>query len=223
MSEAFSAALDGSAPGLVRAAHVVGSAALGDHRPGSDLDLVLELSRVPGPDDLAALAAALTPELDLVCLVDGEPGPWGRDGAFHPGPGHDVTPVLLHQLNRCSTTLRGPRPRFAVTRDEVEAYCRRNLVEYWRPLLELVAGVTGPGHRDGVLWVAFGPARQWHTIRTGEVVSKTRAGELAAEHWPDLADELRDLLAARRGERVELTAAHREAVVALGNRVLAAV
>lgn len=223
MSEAFSGLLDESAPGLVRAAHVVGSAALGDHRPGSDLDLVLELSREPGPGDLAALAAALTPELDLICLVGGEPGPWGRDGAFHAGATPDVTPVLLHQLNRYSITTRGPRPEFAVTRDEVEGYCRRNLVEYWEPLVELAASVSGPGHRDGVLWVAFGPARQWHTIRTGEIVSKSRAAELAAGHWPDLAGELRDLVAARRGEPVELTPAHREAVVALGRRVLASV
>ncbi|MGM1064124.1 nucleotidyltransferase domain-containing protein, partial [Saccharothrix sp. Mg75] len=214
MNDAHLRALDESAPGLVAAAHVVGSAALDDHRPGSDLDLVVELSRTPTPADLAALAAAQTPDLDVVYLVGGEPGPWAREGGFH-SSGGEVTPVVLLQLAAYSTTLRGRRPSPAVTRAEVEEYCRRNLVEYWRPLLDLVAQVTGPGLRAGVLWVAFGPARQWHTIRTGEIVSKSRAAELAAAHWPDLAGPLHDLVAARRGADVELTEVHREAAVEL--------
>ncbi|WP_306748875.1 nucleotidyltransferase domain-containing protein [Saccharothrix yanglingensis] len=222
MNDAHLRALDESAPGLVAAAHVVGSAALDDHQPGSDLDLVVELSRPPTPADLAALAAAQTLDLDVVYLVDGEPGPWARDGEFRVSGG-EVTPVVLLQLNEHSTTLRGARPSFEVTRAEVEDYCRRNLVEYWRPLVELAAAATGPGFPQGVLWIAFGPARQWHTIRTGGIVSKSRAGELAAAHWPDLAGELLDLVAARRGADVELTAAHREAAVELGRRVLAEV
>ncbi|MEV0677891.1 nucleotidyltransferase domain-containing protein [Actinosynnema sp. NPDC050436] len=39
--------VDRSAPGLVVAAHVVGSTTLDDRAPGSDLDLVVELARTP--------------------------------------------------------------------------------------------------------------------------------------------------------------------------------
>lgn len=214
------ALLDEAAPGLVVGAHVVGSTALGDRAPGSDLDLVVELARTPTDDDLRVLAEAQSLDLDVVYLVDGRPGPWGRDGRLNTTPA-EVTPVLLEQLNNYSQTLRGPRPHFAVTRDEVERWCRRNLVEYWAPLVELGAAATGPVFREGVLWLAFGPARLWHTIRTGEIVGKTRAGELAARHWPDLTPALDDLVAARHDPGRELHAGHREAVVELGRRVLA--
>lgn len=214
------ALLDQTAPGLVAAAHVVGSTALGDRAPGSDLDLVVELSRRPTDDDLRKLAEAQSLELDVVYLVDGQPGPWGRDGRLNTTPA-EVTPVLLEQLNNYSRTLRGPRPDFAVTRDEVERWCRRNLVEYWAPLVELGAAARGPVFREGVLWLAFGPARLWHTIRTGEIVGKTRAGELAARHWPDLADPLKELVEARHDVSAQLHEGHREAAVELGRRVLA--
>ncbi|XVV05002.1 nucleotidyltransferase domain-containing protein [Actinosynnema sp. CA-248983] len=216
------ALLDKTAPGLVAAAHVVGSAVLGDRAPGSDLDLVIELSRPPTNDDLRKLAEAQSLELDVVYLVDGQPGPWGRDGRLNTTPA-EVTPVLLEQLNNYSQTLRGPRPSFAVTREEVEGWCRRNLVEYWAPLVALGAAASGPGLREGVLWLAFGPARLWHTIRTGEIVSKTRAGELAAQRWPDLADPLADLVEARHDPGRELRVEHREAAVEVGRRVPAEV
>ncbi|MFI9812327.1 nucleotidyltransferase domain-containing protein [Saccharothrix variisporea] len=214
------ALVDKAAPGLVVAAHVVGSTALGDRVPGSDLDLVVELARTPTDDDLRVLAEAQSLDLDVVYLVDGQPGPWGRDGRLNTTPA-EVTPVLLEQLNNYSQTLRGPKPHFAVTRDEVEQWCRRNLVEYWAPLVELGAAARGPGLREGVLWLAFGPARLWHTIRTGEIVSKTRAGELAGAHWPDLADALKALVEARHDPGRELREEHRVVAVELGRRVLA--
>ncbi|GAA0254049.1 hypothetical protein GCM10010492_63470 [Saccharothrix mutabilis subsp. mutabilis] len=214
------ALLDESAPGLVAAVHVVGSTALGDRAPGSDLDLVVELSRPPSDDDLRKLAEAQSLELDVVYLVDGRPGPWGRDGRLNTTPA-EVTPVLLEQLNNYSRTLRGPRPAFAVTRAEVERWCRRNLVEYWAPLIELGAAASGPVFREGLLWLAFGPARLWHTIRTGEIVGKSRAGELAGRHWPDLAGPLKELVEARHDPGRDLHDGHRGAAVELGRRVLA--
>jgi streptomycin 3"-adenylyltransferase len=233
------ARIDDAAPGLVTGLHVTGSPALGDYWPGtSDLDLVGELSREPTAADLTALATAhvgLGIEVDAVYLRPGDltkpvqevtGGPWGRDGVLNTSKPAYLTPVLWAQLNDCSATLRGTRPKPPVTALEVERYCRENLVEYWQPLLEqasaLLAGkkflISG-----GVQWIAFGPARLWHTIRTGEIVSKIRAAELAAEQWPDLAQPLRVLIAARRGEQVTLTAEHGEAALELGKRVLAAV
>lgn len=71
------------------------------------------------------------------------------------------------------------------------------------------------------MWIATGPGRLWHTIRTGEIVSKSRAGELVAGRWPDLAGPLLDLVALRAGAPVEVTVAHGLAAVEAGRRVLA--
>jgi len=67
--------------------------------------------------------------------------------------------------------------------------------------------------------VGLGPARLWHTIRTGEIVSKSRAGELAAARWPDLP--ILDLVASRRGADVPLKVAHALASLELFDRIMA--
>lgn len=229
------ARIDEAAPGLVAGMHVTGSPVLGDYWPGtSDLDVVGELSREPGAADLTALATAhigLGIEVDAVYLRPGDlakaphevrGAAWGRDGVLNTTEPAYITPVLWAQLNDHSATLRGPRPRPPVTPVEVERYCRDNLVEYWEPLLEQAAALlAGKVLSQGVQWIAFGPARLWHTIRTGEIVSKIRAVELAVQHWPDLAQPLRMVIAARRGEQVTLTAEHGQAALELGRRVLA--
>jgi streptomycin 3"-adenylyltransferase len=79
----------------------------------------------------------------------------------------------------------------------------------------------GPIPPEYPSWVGPGPARLWHTIATGEVVSKSRAGELAAAHWPDLAEPLLDIVAARAGRPVALTADHGRAAIELGRHILA--
>ncbi|MEV0677890.1 hypothetical protein AB0I60_15375 [Actinosynnema sp. NPDC050436] len=156
----------------------------------------------------------------MVYLVDGAPGPWARDGELHTDRPAELTPVLRDQLTRYSRTLRGPRPHFPVTAGEVADHCRANLRAYWAPLVEHAAAATGPVHREGVLWLGLGPARLWHTIRTGEIVGKTRAGELAAAHWPDLAGPVREIVAARHDPDLPLDEVHRRAAVDLGRRVL---
>ena len=78
--------------------------------------------------------------------------------------------------------------------------------------------MTGLSRHD-ILWVGLGPARLWHTIRTGEIVSKSRAGEVAAARWPDLP--ILDLVASRRGSEVSLTDAHAQASVTLFDRIMA--
>ena len=98
---------------------------------------------------------------------------------------------------------------------------------FWEPLLEQSAVLLSgrqPGSPvlpDPVLWIALGPVRLWHTIRTGEVVSKGRGGELAAQHWPDLAEPLATMVEARAGKPVRLTVEHGEAALELGRRILA--
>jgi hypothetical protein len=234
----YLALVDDAARGLVVGLHVVGSAVLDDYRTGSDLDVVGELAGRPSTAELDALAAAhrADPGVEAVYVVAGElagevdavaDGPWGIDGVLHTdGRCFQLNPVTWLQLGRHAVTVRGPRPEPTVDDAAVRLFCVRNLGEYWRPTLDTTDAVLAGRPPDvapdptGVEWLMLGPSRLWHTIRTGEVVSKTRAGELAARRWPDLAGAVADVLAHRRGEPAGLTAAHGHAAVALGRRVL---
>jgi hypothetical protein len=225
--------IDAHAPGLLVGLHVTGSSALDDYVPGvSDLDLVGVLSREPDEADLAALAEAhADPSVDAVYVQPDDltrPAvdlvrPWGRDGELHTTEPANITPVLWDQLNRYSITVRGDRPKASVTPEEVADYCRGNLVEYWQPMVERLgaaqdAGVAVPA--DTVLWIGLGPARLWHTVRTGEIVGKSQAARAAADHWPDLAAPLTALVEARHG-RSPVEPEHGLAAAELGRRILA--
>ncbi len=242
-AEGFLARVDGAAPSLVSGLHVVGSAVLRDYRQGSDLDVVCELARPPSATDLEALAAAHRTDsgveatyvpagsLQRPCdaVVD---SPWGADGELHTGDrSFQLNPVTWMQLRRYAVTVRGMRPRPPVDDAEVRAFCIANLAAYWAPTLDRTATVLADRAGDApavptvVEWLALGPPRLWHTVHTGEIVSKTRAGELAAAHWPDLAAPLADILATRHhtptADALTLTTAHAHAAVTLGRRVLA--
>ncbi|MGI5502489.1 nucleotidyltransferase domain-containing protein [Lentzea sp. CA-135723] len=206
--------LDARLPGLVAGAHVYGSRVLDDVVPDSDLDIVIELSaaaEVPpleGADVAVVLAGSLEKSVFEVTPLSGE-----------------VTPVLWQQLRTVGQTVRGARPSCPGTAAEVEAYCRDNLVSYWKVDFDRFRDVLPTLRPETVipnaalLWVGLGPARLWHTIRTGEIVSKSRAGELAAARWPDLP--VLDLVAVRRGADLPLTVAHAAASLELFDRILA--
>jgi streptomycin 3"-adenylyltransferase len=104
----------------------------------------------------------------------------------------------------------------------VRSYCRQNLAEYWSLVLQATETSLEDGGVSGywVSWVALGPIRLWHTLLTGEIVSKTEGSQLAAERWPDLAAALMDIRAARVGADVPLGRAHATAAVNLGRRIL---
>lgn len=208
--------LDGHLPELVVGAHVYGSHVLGDVVADSDLDIVIELSapaslpEVDGADVAVVLAGSLDKPVFEVTPLAGE-----------------ITPVLWQQLRTVGQTVRGARPTCPGAAAEVEAYCRENLISYWKPNIEQgrAAMTTWPPGkpvpREGLLWAGLGPARLWHTIRTGEIVSKSRAGELASARWPDLAPLITDLVANRRGDDVPLTVGHLRASIDLLDRILA--
>ncbi|WP_137816284.1 nucleotidyltransferase domain-containing protein [Gandjariella thermophila] len=233
--------LDALVPGLVTGMHVVGSAALGDYHDGvSDLDVVAELSREPGDDELAALAEAHTGSGFQVQAsyvregeLDGPPeqvadGPWANEGRLRAGErSAELNPVTWLVLARHAISVRGRKPRTPMDVPAAREFCRQNLASYWAPLLDQSAVLLSGRERgspvlpDPVLWIALGPARPWHTVRTGEVISKTRAGEVAAEHWTDLAEPLAAMVEARAGKPVRLTVEHGEAALELGRRILA--
>ncbi|WP_344883064.1 nucleotidyltransferase domain-containing protein [Allokutzneria multivorans] len=233
----FLSELDEAARGLVAGLHVVGSAALEDYRAGhSDLDVVVELS---GPADPAALAAVHTgPGTAVEALYvragelngrveDVSDGPWANLGVLNTTErSFQLNPITWLQLASHAETLRGPAPRPHADVEAAKRFCLRNITEYWAPVLDQAKEMLAPlapdadANAKGVEWIALGPPRLWHTVRTGEVIGKSQAGLAAAAHWPDLAAELNDVLAARSGQDVRLTARHGNAAVALGERVV---
>ncbi|HEX3783998.1 MAG TPA: aminoglycoside adenylyltransferase domain-containing protein [Pseudonocardiaceae bacterium] len=232
------ARLDSIVPGQVNAAHVVGSAVLDDYHPGtSDLDLVIELTHEPTEADLAVLLDAhLGAGAKVECQylrsgALGTPNPVGsmiNEGVVHFAC-KELHAVTRLQLASYATTLRGPAPAIEPDVPAAQEFCRGNLVDYWtrwltggmRIMLRYAPEPVTEQWRWAVVWVGLGPARLWHTINTGEIVSKCQAGELAAERWPDLAEPLLDIVAARTGETVVLGNAHGRAAVEVGRRIMA--
>lgn len=114
-------------------------------------------------------------------------------GQFAVGAGFDVNPVTWWTLAHRGVAVRGPSPdRLAVHLDDAElrSWTAANLVSYWRPWAEAVAGGGIASwsirlrnlhtHRlaaSGVLSVA----RMHATISTGKVISKEQAGEYALD------------------------------------------
>ncbi|MHB8643945.1 MAG: nucleotidyltransferase domain-containing protein [Gaiellaceae bacterium] len=143
-------AVDDARPGFVVGLYVVGSAALGEWRPGrSDIDIVIFTSRVPARADLVALrdvhtAMADKPYLDGVYLspehgwpVDERVVPFVVDGQFHTDrPCGALNPVLWLTLRRNGVPVRGPAVSelgVPVDLDALRAYNLGNLRTYWRP------------------------------------------------------------------------------------------
>jgi hypothetical protein len=235
-AEAHLARLDDAVPGLVVRLHVIGSAMLDDYHPGhSDLDLVAEVAHPPGEAEFAAIAKAHQGDglrVETVYVTVGglagageiQPSPWVRDGEAHRDGSHDLHAVARLQLACYSATLRGDRPALPNDVEAAKNYCRGNLLSYWLPLIDASESILATREPDAPCaaeWLGLGPARLWRTIRSSEIVSKSRAGELAAEHWADLAEPLNDILAARAGQQVALTTPHGYAAVELGRRILA--
>jgi streptomycin 3"-adenylyltransferase len=235
-AEAHLARLDDAVPGLVVSLHVIGSAMLDDYHPGrSDLDLVAEVAHPPSDAEFAAIAGAHQGDglrVETVYVTVGglagvgeiQPSPWVRDGEAHRDGSHDLHAVARLQLASYSATLRGDRPALPKDVEAAKDYCRGNLISYWLPEVdrgESVLATRAPDAPCAAEWLGLGPARLWHTIRSSEIVSKRRAGELAIEHWPDLAEPLNDILAARAGRPAALTTPHGYAAVELGRRILA--
>jgi streptomycin 3"-adenylyltransferase len=234
------ARLDALAPGQVSAVHVIGSAVLDDYHPGtSDLDLVIELAHDPSEADLRVLLDAhvgVGAKVEGTYVASGklgDPAPIASlisDGVVH-FASKKLHAVTRLQLANYAATIRGAAPAIEADVPAAQDFCRRNLVEYWqdwltggpRIMLRYAPAPLTPGWLWTVAWVGLGPARLWRTINTGEIVSKSRAGELAAEHWPDLGEQLLDIVAERAGRGRKLGNKHGRAAVEVGRRIMAEV
>jgi hypothetical protein len=129
---------------------------------------------------------------------------------FAVGRGFDVNPVVWQILDRHGIAVRGPSPdtlRLQPQPELLRDWNLANLRDYWRPWAE---GILAGGRRQAAAalfsrarteWGVLGAPRLHHTIATGDVISKERAGEYSLdvfdEEWHPI---IREGLAYSRGE-----------------------
>ena len=206
---------DEVAPGVVEGLYVVGSVALGDWMPHSDIDVIAVVADPSDPDlfvDLAAAQALVRERVsiavdgpyvawgDLVVPPMAVQRPWVLDGEYHvDGESFEINPVVWYTLATYGLALRGDAAdRLGVHVDDGERrrWVRENLDTYWRGVGERLAAAVEADPTsetaDGAVleWVALGVARMLYTWETGDVASKSTAGTWAAERAPDFADML---------------------------------
>jgi hypothetical protein len=210
--EAWLAAHDEVAPGVVEGLYVVGSSALSDWTPRSDIDVVAVVADPSDPELFADLDAAQSlvrerigvsidgPYVawgDLVVPAMAVQRPWVLDGQYHvDGESFEINPVTWYTLATYGIAIRGDDPGVVGVWHRIEerrSWVAENLDTYWRG----VGGALASGLESSeetefggeiLEWVALGVARMLYTYETGDVVSKSGAGVWAAERIPDHAD-----------------------------------
>lgn len=142
---------------------------------------------------------------------------------FESGTGFDVNPVVWKELVDGGITIRGrsidrwgldPEP------DSLLPWIRANLRSYWAPLAEQLhtrprsAVPVLPARRGlsagAVEWCVLGPARMHHTLLTGKIIGKERAGVHMLEAFPQHAPIAEVALAEVRGTRIPSSPSRQE-------------
>jgi len=199
-------------PRTVEGLYVVGSVALDDWTPHSDIDIVAVVADPSDPDLVDELAAAQSvlrsrsdakidgPYVgwgDLVVPAMAVQRPWVLDGVYHlDGESFEINPVTWYTLDVHGIALRGvPAAQIGVWHDveERRSFVAGNLDTYWRGVgAALAAGLAEADEEEWggeiLEWVALGVARMLYTFETGEVASKSGAGRWAAQRIPQHAD-----------------------------------
>lgn len=128
-------------------------------------------------DDLTTPVSAIVPVANHV----------GHE--LHAGRGFDINPVQWKTLADRGVAIRGPAPATLGLDPEpetLEGWNRTNLLAYWKPLAERIAGGRVPltyRYRPRWLtsWCVLGAPRLHATITTGDVISKEAAGEYSLD------------------------------------------
>ena len=207
---AYLAAVDAEAPGVVEGLYLTGSTALGEFRPNtSDIDFVAVTSERVDAAAVAALARAharlrkqlLRPFFDGLYVTWSElanppaqagRGPYSCDGRFHRGGARLGDPVTWHTVARRGIACRGPEPADVdiwTDAAELTAWTLWNLDSYWRDLLHRATRIYDPWSlisftSYGTAWIVLGIPRLHYTLATGDICSKAQAGRYAIETFP---------------------------------------
>ncbi|MEV0285028.1 nucleotidyltransferase domain-containing protein [Kribbella sp. NPDC050820] len=233
--------IDKTRPGLVRGFYLTGSIPLGDYSPGrSDIDGVVVVSEpVTDPEVVRAVHAKLPerPYFDVTYLTASAlaaepdrstPVVYTIDGQFQdPAAAGSVTPVLWSELARQSIAVRAVDG--LVVHDDHEAlvdHTRDNLTSYWVPMLDRLdrAMTDRPVDQplDGriVSWVVLGISRLHALLATGNIISKTAAGEHARARFPAYSALCTQAITHRAGHGIPLTSTDGTQTVAFGRAVI---
>lgn len=206
---------------LIQGLHLTGSIADGDFRPGrSDLDFVAVLSRQLTDDDAEALVVVhrsyrtdpTLPSLDGVWLTADElragpdavaDGPTSQLGDFVVVARGNRNPVTWFSLTD-AVTLIGELDRDALwqDRDRLVSWARENADSYWRRWLASASGLSPAMFGRALpMWGVLGISRLHYTQATGQIASKSAAGEWALTAFdPRWRLIIEEALACRRGE-----------------------
>lgn len=233
MVDAYLAAVDRAAPGLIEGFYVEGSLALGNFRPhASDIDFVAVTAHAPQAADLDALAqvhaqlraAHPRPFFDGIYVTwndlgrdpaQAAPGPSSHESRFTARDVGQRNPITWHTLARYGIACRGPAvAECAIWQDPaaLAAWTDGNLESYWRPLVaryRRLRSLQGWASFTpwACAWSVLGVARLHYTLATGDITSKEGAGRYALQTFP--AQWRRVIEEALRIHRVHRAAAPR--------------
>jgi hypothetical protein len=219
---AYARLVDEKLPGRIGGLYLSGSLALDDYRTGrSDIDFVAVSDTALQASELEMLRRVHTelrrtvagPKLDGVYLtwpvLTAAPVgslPYCLRGRFEPSGDFAVNPMTWRLLQRHALPLRGPaKPVVHYDDQMLREWCRENLRTHWGSWVRYARGygvhrLCSLAH-ELVVWGVLGVARPHATIRTGEMISKTAAGEYALEAFPSRWSAIvREALAGRGGD-----------------------
>jgi nucleotidyltransferase-like protein len=174
--------------------------------------------------DVAYLTAA-----DLAVAPDpGKPVVFTLDGEFKQAPfGGPVSSVLWSELARQSIALRSV-PDLVVHDDQeaLEAFTRANLTSYWASRFDALESAFADHPDDGIVdpwilpWVMLGVPRLHALLATGNIISKTAAGEHALIAFPEWSSLLHRCLDHRSGQPETFTVTDAKSAVPYGRTVI---
>jgi hypothetical protein len=235
--------IDQALPGQVTGLYLTGSIPLGDFRPGfSDIDGVVVVASPLTEVEVAAVRGVhkqlpSSPAFDVTYLTAADlavapdatkPVLFTLDGVVKEAPfGGPVSPVLWSELARQSIGLRSV-PGLVVHDDQeaLEAFTRDNLTSYWAGRFDALEAAFAD-HPDGEVvdawilpWVMLGVPRLHALLATGNIISKTGAGEHALVAFPEWSPLLHRCLDHRAGKPDTFTVADANSAVPYGRKVI---
>ncbi|GAA0959468.1 hypothetical protein GCM10009554_73210 [Kribbella koreensis] len=237
--------IDQALPGQVTGLYLTGSLPLGDYRRGlSDIDGVVIIASPLTEPEVAAVRGVhaqlpTSPAFDVTYLNTADltappdatkPVVFTLDGQFEQAPsGGPVSPVLWSEVARQSTALRAV-PDLIVHDDQeaLEAFTRANLTSYWSGRFDALETAFADHPDDEVVdtwilpWVMLGVPRLHALLATGNIISKTAAGEHALIAFPEWSPLLHRCLDHRSGKPETFTVADARSAVPYGRKVITA-
>lgn len=201
-------------PGLVTALYLHGSIALGAFNPRfSDIDFIAVVSQPVSDSEYEHLKAIHQfiahkyPSLPLQGSYlqthhlgkfppEIEPTPYFSDGILHRAGHHDLNSITWWLLKYHGVTVMGTPANvlpYSVDWELLVIHTQQNMDGYWSQYLRHPVRLATLLTDDGVQWTVLGVLRQWYTFETGDITSKTRAGEFAIKqlpfHWHQIIEE----------------------------------